>query len=185
MNIVITRAVAADLPGLVSLSREFACESGPAWVSRFDPSHAEQHMRHLVEDGVCIVAKKGDTVIGVIACMPIDVGFTRISDLETAHIYIHPSERTQKVIFDLFKMVKEYAVSHGLKVLFHQANYPAVIDGRESNGRRVETLFKRYVGGHAVDCVVAFPDFVRVGITYLYDGLGQPAQNGDGSSDEG
>ena len=178
MEICITRATVCDVPGLVDCARQSAQEAGPGWAARFDQAHAERHMSRLVIDGHCFVAKRHGAVIGLIACMPIDVGYARIADLETAHIYVRAEERASNAVFKLFEGVEAYAADNGLKVLFHQADYPSAIDGRRCNGDRVETLFRRRRYEGPIDIVYAAPDFTRVGITYLFDAAKRSAVDG-------
>lgn len=178
MEICVSRATVCDVPGLVDCALQSAREAGPDWAARFDQAHAERHMSRLVIDGHCFVAKRNGAVIGLIACMPIDVGYARIADLETAHIYVRAEERASKAVFKLFEGVEAYAADNGLKVLFHQADYPSAIDGRRCNGDRVETLFRRRRYDGPIDIVYSAPDFTRVGITYLFDAAKRSAVEG-------
>lgn len=169
MELEICKATVSDILGLVACTRRSAAEAGQHWLQRFEQAHAERHMARLVVDGHCFIAKRGTAVVGLIACLPIDVGFMHVADLETAHIYVVPEERKSQAVFMLFGAVEAYASRHGLKVLFHQADYLSAIDGRVGNGSRVETLFKRRRYQGPVDILCTTPDFIRVGLTYLFD----------------
>jgi hypothetical protein len=158
-----------DVPGIVHLTKEFAHESGSKWIRCFDKVHAERHMLHIIDEGVCFVAAKGNLIIGMIACLRIDTGFTYLPDLETVHIYICPAWRKSRAIFRLFDEVENFGAKQNCKIFFHQTNYPAAIDGVSSNSSRVETLYKRRDYHGPIDVVYTCPDFVRVGITYLHD----------------
>lgn len=170
MSFDVSIATEANVSSLADCAELFAAEAGDRWAQSFDRKHAEQHMHRLVVEGRCFIATRDETVVGLIACVPIDTGFAKLPDLETAHIYVRAGERSSAVIFEMFKAVEAYATSHGVKVLFHQVNYPAAIDARPSNGDRVETLFKRRRYDGPIDIVYAVPDYTRVGLTYLFDG---------------
>lgn len=167
MTMSVSIALGEDEGGIVRCTRQYAEDAG--CLAEFDPEHTRLHMRHLIDEGVCFVAKHEQEIVGFIACNRIDTGFCRKRDLETAHIYVTPPHRRSNVIFQLLDSVEGYAAAHDLKVLFHQTDYPSTLRGEEANGRRVETLFKRRRYKGPINVVYVVPDFVRAGITYLFE----------------
>ena len=165
MTLTVRTATLDDLPCMLRLMQASAAESG--WSARYNPDHARAHMTRLLSEGLSFALLADDVIIGAIVCMPIDVGFTTLNDLETVYIFVEEANRSYAAIVTLFKAAQTYAKQANVRILFHQLDYLAAVDGRTSNGARVETLFKRARFHGPVGTVYAAPDFVRVGITYL------------------
>lgn len=172
MNVEISIASLQDGNAVFELLRQYSHDCG--WSDRFDEVHAWGHAGGLITEGICFLAKVDDAAVGLIAAKPIDVGIVQIPDLETVHIYVVPAKRGFVLIMALLRAVERYATERRLKVLFHQTDYPSVIEDGPSNSKGVEVLFKRrgYIG--PVDIAYTAPDFVRAGVTYLFDGTNPP-----------
>lgn len=166
--LTVRRAVREDRPALVRLLKRFAEERG--LEAKFDPAHADRHMQHALEAEMTFIAFAGEEPAGAIICRHVDIGICRLDDIETDYIYLAPEHRSLPAISALLNAMEAFADERNISVCVHQLDYVAAIAGEESNGRRVEALFKFRDYRSRVGDVYTRQPYVRTGVTYLYKG---------------
>ncbi len=167
-HITVRRAVRADHPALVGLLKCFAEERGLA--HEFDAEYAAQHMHAALDEDITFIAFADEEPAGAIIARRISVGFRRLNAIETDYLYLTVEHRSIRAVSALLDALEAYADEQGVCVCVHQLDYIGVVAGEETNGPRVEALYKfrKYKG--PVGEVHARQPYARAGVTYLYEG---------------